>query len=128
MHCWGLGAYGEVGTGTAAADQRTPAQVMPVAMHVDAGQMGTCAVLPDGQAQCWGFNQTGGVGDGTTTDRSTPTTVVASLTFTSISASGDHSCARANTGQLFCWGNSSEGQLGTGSGSGSAFVPQLVMP
>jgi hypothetical protein len=127
-HCWGLGVYGEVGTGTAAADQRTPAQVIPVAMHVDAGQMGTCAVLYDGRAQCWGFNQTGGVGDGTTTDRSTPTTVVASLTFTSISASGDHSCARANTGQLFCWGNSTEGQLGTGSGSGTAFVPQLVIP
>jgi alpha-tubulin suppressor-like RCC1 family protein len=127
-YCWGLGGSGEVGTGSMAADQRTPAQVMPLALHVDAGQMGTCAVLQDGRAQCWGVNDTGAVGDGTTTNRSTPTTVVTALVFTSISAGGDHSCARANTGQLTCWGNSSEGQLGSGSGSGRAFVPQLVVP
>jgi alpha-tubulin suppressor-like RCC1 family protein len=102
--------------------------VIASALHVDAGQLGTCAVLPDGRAQCWGFNESGAVGDGSTTNRYSPTTVVTALSFTSISASGDHSCARATTGQLWCWGNDTEGQVGTASGSGKFLVPTLVRP
>jgi alpha-tubulin suppressor-like RCC1 family protein len=128
VSCWGLGSYGEVGTGTAGANQQTPAQVIASALQVDAGQMGTCAVLADSRAQCWGLNESGAVGDGSTMNRSVPTTVVTGLSFTSISASGDHSCARATTGQLWCWGNSTEGQVGFGSGTGTAPAPQLVRP
>lgn len=127
-YCWGIGGFGEVGTGTPSANQTTPTQVLPLALHIDAGQLGTCAVLFDGRAQCWGLNESGAVGDGTTTNRSTPTTVVTALSLTSISASGDHSCGRSTTGQLWCWGNDSEGQLGIGSGSGRASAPQLVRP
>jgi Alpha-tubulin suppressor and related RCC1 domain-containing proteins len=127
-YCWGLASYGEVGTGSASVDQRTPAQVIASAAHVDAGQLGACALLPDGRAQCWGFNGSGAVGDGTTTNRYTPTTVVTGVSFTSVSASGDHSCARATTGQLWCWGNDTEGQAGSALVSGSTYTPILVRP
>jgi alpha-tubulin suppressor-like RCC1 family protein len=36
----------------------------------------TCAVTSTGKAYCWGFNRFGALGDGTTTDRSSPTRVV----------------------------------------------------
>ena len=36
-------------------------------------QYHTCAILDDGTVSCWGRNLAGGLGDGTTTDRNTPT-------------------------------------------------------
>ncbi|MFM7046039.1 MAG: hypothetical protein ACKOYG_10925 [Ilumatobacteraceae bacterium] len=35
-----------------------------------------CAVLTSGAFQCWGFNGYGQVGDGTFTNRSTPTSLI----------------------------------------------------
>jgi alpha-tubulin suppressor-like RCC1 family protein len=128
VYCWGVGLFGELGAGAGVTDQRTPLKVVASALQVDAGQYGTCTVLSDARALCWGFNQSGAVGDGTTTNRFVPTQVVIGFSITSISASGDHSCARLDSGQLVCWGNTSEGQLGSGSGTGIAPAPQLVHP
>jgi alpha-tubulin suppressor-like RCC1 family protein len=127
LYCWGIDAYGEMGTGSAGVDQRTPALVMSPVMHADAGQLGTCGVPVDGRVQCWGLNESGAVGDGSTTNRSTPTTVSSAFGFTDITASGDHTCARANNHQLFCWGNNSEGQLGIGPEL-RMLLPTLVQP
>lgn len=35
----------------------------------------TCALTSTGKAYCWGFNRFGELGDGTTTDRPSPTAV-----------------------------------------------------
>jgi serine/threonine-protein kinase len=35
----------------------------------------TCGVTTEGEAYCWGWNDNGELGDGTTTDRSVPTKV-----------------------------------------------------
>jgi len=46
---------------------------------ISAGYDHTCAVTTDGAAYCWGSNSTGAVGDGTTSDRTSPVLVAGGL-------------------------------------------------
>lgn len=66
-------------------------------------------------AQCWGNNNDGRLGDGTTTGRAAPVLVLGSSTgITAISAGSRHTCAVNATGGAKCWGNNSNGRLGVG--------------
>jgi alpha-tubulin suppressor-like RCC1 family protein len=76
--CWGANASGQLGTGTTTSFT-TPIQVASLssAFAIAAGEGGshTCALRASGVPACWGLNQSGEVGDGTTTNRSLPTNV-----------------------------------------------------
>jgi alpha-tubulin suppressor-like RCC1 family protein len=43
---------------------------------ISAGFAHTCAVATDGQGWCWGYNEGGRLGDGTTQDRNAPVKVI----------------------------------------------------
>ena len=77
--CWGYNAYGQMGDGTFDyADRTTPVDVSGLTSGVasiSTGALHTCAVTTSGGAKCWGYNQDGQLGDGTTTDSSTPVDV-----------------------------------------------------
>ncbi|MCK6552269.1 RCC1 repeat-containing protein, partial [Myxococcota bacterium] len=79
---------------------------------ISAGNIHTCARLSTGEARCWGYNGTGSLGDGTTTQRNTPVAVSGIASATSITAGYRHSCARLATGDLRCWGYNGYGNLG----------------
>jgi regulator of chromosome condensation (RCC1) repeat-containing protein len=57
----------------------------------------TCAVTAGGALKCWGYNFFGALGDGTTTDRSTPVQV-SGLTsgVTEVTTGALHTCAVVN--------------------------------
>jgi alpha-tubulin suppressor-like RCC1 family protein len=77
-----------------------------------AGAMHTCALLETGTVQCWGMNLSRQLGDGTATNRATPTEVVGLRGVTALAAGAMHTCALLETGTVQCWGNNAFGQLG----------------
>jgi alpha-tubulin suppressor-like RCC1 family protein len=89
----------------------------------------TCAVNGDGTLRCWGSNQYGQLGDGTTTDRSSPVRVTNLSNVISVAAGATHTCALRANGIVSCWGNNANGELGDGtttSRSTTADVPGLT--
>ena len=78
VKCWGHNLSGSLGDGTT-TDRLTPVQVVGLdggVTSISAGAHHTCAVTAAGAVQCWGANSWGRLGDGTTTNRSTPVQVV----------------------------------------------------
>jgi len=88
LRCWGGDDYGQLGNGGAiepGANSATPVPVTGIlsATSIAAGTYTsfgigghTCARLADATVRCWGSNLFGQLGDGTTTDSSTPVTVL----------------------------------------------------
>jgi len=92
----------------------------------------TCAVTTAGGVKCWGVNQDGQLGIGSTEPPYSAVPLdVAGLTggMAAVSAGNLHTCARATTGAVKCWGNNVNAQLGDGTTTGSAApVDVLNMP
>jgi alpha-tubulin suppressor-like RCC1 family protein len=119
--CWGSNASGQLGNNTGGPGQlsTTPVQVQGLsdAIAVTAGTAHSCALRATGNVVCWGSNGNGRLGDGTTTTRFVPVTVLnpnsSPLTgVVGVSAGEFHTCAARVDGTLRCWG--SPGLLGTG--------------
>ena len=72
---------------------------------IAAGSSHTCGLTTDGTGLCWGFNGQGQLGDGTTTDRGSPTVVGGGISFQAIGAGDSWSCGLSKTGQAYCWSN-----------------------
>ena len=76
--CWGENVFGQLGDNTRTI-RLTPVPVVDLAVGVrgsSAGGYHSCALLGTGAVYCWGDNEYGQLGDGTTTTRLTPVAVV----------------------------------------------------
>ncbi len=112
-YCWGDNSSGELGLGNT-----TTPQLSPVAVNVPTGTQWTeiaisdhtCAIKSDATLWCWGANDTGQLGTGTTSDAptlapSSPLTgawlhvAVAQYGFP-----GSMTCAIKTDHTLWCWG------------------------
>ena len=118
LWCWGDNRYGQLGDGTTIS-RATPAQVMALGSavtQVTGRALHVCARKSDGGLWCWGDNQFGGIGDGTTTSRSAPTQVLGLDREVAQVATGDSfTCAVETDSTAWCWGFNSVGQLGDGT-------------
>lgn len=76
--CWGWNAWGQLGNGTTTGST-APTAVTGLsgkAISIAAGGAFTCAVLASGGVDCWGYNATGQLGDGTLNNSQAPVHVV----------------------------------------------------
>jgi len=131
VYAWGDNGAGQLGDGT------TTTRTSPVAVNMSgvlagktvtalaagSGNSGThsLALTSDGKVYGWGLNNQGQIGDGTSTNRTSPvavnmTGVLSGKIVTGIAAGGHHSIAVTSEGKVYAWGN---GYLGNGSTSGS---------
>lgn len=77
VKCWGANYYGQVGEGTT-TNRNIPVDVTALGNAVstiDGGAYFACATTTAGRVACWGSNELGQLGDGTTTDRHRPVAV-----------------------------------------------------
>ena len=81
---------------------------------ISAGRGHSCA-LNDGRASCWGSNDQGQLGDGTSDMHATPGLVAGDFTFSQISVGWNHSCGLKEGNEVVCWGANGSGQLGDGT-------------
>lgn len=126
--CWGAnvqlgvpGAGGQLGDGTTTSSS-VPVSVLSFAQAQGLSVGGAHACATElGQLRCWGINDDGQLGDGTTDDRSSPTTIAFSDTL-SVGAGERHTCA-ASAGQVACWGANDSNQLGSAGGTSLSPIP-----
>jgi alpha-tubulin suppressor-like RCC1 family protein len=138
---WGKNTSGQLGTGSFEGPEKCkeafeigeklgrPCSTKPVAVSelsgvkaIAAGGEFGLALMNSGKVRAWGSNADGQLGDGTTTNRSTPVATLQSVEpeaelsgVGAISAGGKHSLAlAAEGGTLRVWGNPGDGALGPG--------------
>ncbi len=138
-YCWGSNEHGQLGAATAEVCPRTsntdgerpcataPVQVagVPAFTTVTAGEGYTCALTAVGAAWCWGLNNQGQLGNGTTGGSPVPVPVAGGLSFTRISAEWSHTCGVTTGGNVYCWGRNTSGQLGNGTSASSPTPVQV---
>jgi alpha-tubulin suppressor-like RCC1 family protein len=125
LTCWGDNSFGELGTGTT-VDSSTPVVVSPLIdpgganetpIAVLTGAHHTCAAGNLGPFFfCWGDNQFGQFGDGTTTSSAVPVAHVTQFLALGPMVAGDYHICQTTflPGQVACWGLNTSGQLGGG--------------
>jgi alpha-tubulin suppressor-like RCC1 family protein len=137
---WGEGGDGRLGVGALPVIKfktHTPASmkylVFPMRIPglsdvaaISAGGEHSLALLKDGTVLAWGGNKYGQLGDGTTTDRSTPVPVQGLRKAISICAGSLNSFAVQEDGAVFAWGSNDGGALGRPGNGGPNPVPRPV--
>ena len=146
VKCWGDNSFGQLGNGTTTGPETCPGFTVPVACSttpvdvsglgsgvtaIAAGGSHTCALTTGGGVKCWGFNDLGQLGNGTTTGpdqcpqfvtpscNATPVEVTGlSSGVTAIAAGGSNTCALTIGGGVKCWGQTAFGQFGNGTTTG----------
>ena len=129
VKCWGANNYGNLGTGSTTGPDTCNAstmmiggancafgpQLVPGLSNVKAiglSANSTCALSTDGTAKCWGMNRDGELGDGDTTDSSSPVSVTGLGTGVDIEGGYSHFLAILDDGTVMAWGDDTNGRLG----------------
>lgn len=138
VKCWGRNANGELGEDGTTQRGDGPGEMgdsrnfsdtswYPTRYVTDivAGDQHTCALFDNGTVKCWGANNRGQLGIGSTTSKGYQATGnnMASLTginlgtgktATQLGAMANGACVLLNDGTIKCWGQNNVGQLGQG--------------
>ncbi|MEO8959026.1 MAG: hypothetical protein ABI304_08790 [Rudaea sp.] len=120
VKCWGDNQYGQLGNNSMAVST-VPVNVSTLSSGVSAivsglGADNTCALIGAGAMKCWGRNDFGQLGDGSTTNRLVPVAVnTLASGVIAVATGAGQTCALTSAGTLLCWGRNNYGQIGEGS-------------
>jgi alpha-tubulin suppressor-like RCC1 family protein len=126
LWAWGWNYYGQIGDGTT-ANHSSPVMVgtgFTAIATIAAGGAHSLALKSDGSLWAWGNNDSGQLGDGTTTGRLSPVKV--DTGYAAIAAGSSHSLGIKTDTNLLAWGSGSLGQLGDGTTTASRPYPFLL--
>ena len=135
-YCWGRGDFGDLGDG-GSTDSTVPVAVNTTGAlsgktltQITTGEIDTCAIDSVGAAYCWGHNDYGDLGDGSSNSSNVPvavdaTGVLSGKSLTQIAAGYYATCALDSAGAAYCWGLGTDGELGDGTVNDSS-VPVAV--
>lgn len=103
--------------------------VTPVVFNTfAAGAQHVCASANNRRVYCWGDNDDGQMGIGSTSFlQAVPRLVPLTVDAVRVAAGGGHSCAVTAGGTAYCWGRAQLGQLGRGSTPGDPLLPATVV-
>jgi hypothetical protein len=123
LWCWGTNANGLLGDPASTPSVYAPIRLgMPIRFDsLRLNRTTACGIDSQLITYCWGRNQNGEIGDGTTIDRWNPTRVASSVPFVALSGS----CALASSGAAYCWGANGMGHVGDGTTT-DRLVPTAV--
>ncbi len=115
--CWGMGSMGQLGN-SASANSSSPVAVTGLGSGIKSiagGGYHTCAITTGGAVKCWGFNNYGELGDGSTSLRNLPVDVPSLTSGVSAITTGEGVTCALLSGAAKCWGSNTYGQLGDGT-------------
>jgi len=126
---WGNNTDGEMANGTASA-RSIPAGVSGISSltGVSASVDGSfaLALTATGTVDAWGYNSSGQVGNGTTTQSLSPVAVTGPTSVVGIAAGATHGMAVTSGGAVWAWGANGSGELGDGTTTQHLSAVQLT--
>jgi alpha-tubulin suppressor-like RCC1 family protein len=126
---WGAGSCGRLGSDTT-TNTSSPVSVIGGFTdwcQVSAGGCHSLGVRQNGTVWSWGYNHCGQLGDGTTTSRTSPVSVVGGFTdWCQVSAGGCHSLGVRENGTAWAWGANTNGRLGDGTTTSTSSPVSVV--
>jgi alpha-tubulin suppressor-like RCC1 family protein len=128
--CWGYDAYGNLGSGSTMTYIASPVTVagLTTAQEVVGAGSSACAVERGGSVVCWGANDYGQLGNGSTKQEAAPVAVPSLSSVAEVALGFTHACALTTDGTVFCWGENTSGQLGDGTNTNrsTATIPAMI--
>jgi len=120
VKCWGRLKYVNANEKERPEDSSTPFAVpgLSKAIAISAGSRHTCALISDGTVKCWGRNDYGQLGNGTTTHSLIPVAVIGISNAKAVATGSVHTCALISDGTVKCWGIKGHGILGNTTNEG----------
>ena len=132
--CWGSDGDGRLGNG---GNDNTVSKPTDYVINPDgetfksihAGYENTCGITDSGKLYCWGNNNNGKNGIGSTNTEklpSTPITFEQDTIIEKLSIGLYHSCAIDSDNAVWCWGRAWSGNLGSGDEATDQYTPVKV--